>query len=491
MNLIWRLCFFAFVVTIAGRAYTEDLEGLLLSESNSCGYFVTSRANESLQLEARRTVPPLEVVEFRKAQDECQIQDAYVEYALVFFLALRPSTLKYRFKLETRSEPAKFQVNVLLTWKHMTTDPPQAMCDNDGRAFFNKHKLGFVQYAHMHQVWEVNTSASSQEFHDEIKLDFSKGGWEQCVFIPIICKVRPLVHSNVVYQPAEKTLFKGAIHLEAHYAWGSLHPSMFFELVLHLIISIPLCILLFWFARKRAAFRESIMPVQRWFLPLLCLNLSSYGMFIIYLMLANSYGLDAFGWSIPAFTTICVVAKGLTAFAFFVLVLVTAKGWGVVYLKIAKSDCHRILALSIVYVSFMILIRVDREIMLLQPILDLFLWLWILGSLEITRNNLARGSRPEQQGKLNMYKRLHVLVLKSLYIYLCLLLGLAIAIMIIGTAGFDALYLIPPTLAMDLSFLHLLVGFGVLWAPSPITAHFSYLVSRESQQDQDDLTIIL
>ena len=231
------------------------------------------------------------------------------------------------------------------------------------------------------------------------------------------------------------------------------------------------------------------MSMQRVFLITAWLTLFSYGSFAVYLLVANSTGIETCCDPLPPATIMFATIKLLTAFVFLMLMLATAKGWGVVNPQLSRSDRRQILTFAVVYVVVRLLTRWVEQARLLALFVEIFLWVWIFRSIRLTRHDLELSSRPDRHGKLEMYVKLRKLVLVSILTWVLIVSILIITIVMIlarDGKGFGPLSEIPPTLASDVAMLILFLGFGIIWAPSPATAQYSYLASREYGIGEDE-----
>jgi len=176
---------------------------------------------------------------------------------------------------------------------------------------------------------------------------------------------------------------------------------------------------------------------------------------------------------------------------FAVLLLVTAKGWGVVRPKLFPGE-NQMIALfaigSFIIFFFQHYFQNSRELMWMTLVCYVFIFVWIFQALRHTRQSLNLSSRSDRANKLEMYTKLFKLLWIAIQIWaLSIIISIIVIIAVfINHNGLFVGFQIPPKMSWDIALLVLQIGFGYIWAPSPITALYSYsFIRQEAEENQE------
>jgi hypothetical protein len=250
---------------------------------------------------------------------------------------------------------------------------------------------------------------------------------------------------------------------EFNFPWGHLHPEMYSELVLLIVILLPKLGMTVWFFYLCYRYREYVMRQQWLFWGCVGTNTIVTIAYIGYLGEANQTGFRTI-FPAPPQTIFMNFLRSAADLMFGVLVLATAKGWGVVRPKLSRVDLQKIVGFFVMAMAIFVLqhlFRFSLELAWLTIMADLFLGAWIFLSLRATRRDLSLSTRADRANKQDMYLKLSRLLLVSIQIWLlCILVSVLVIILVYQNSGLFVGFQIPPTLSFDLSVLVLLLGFG-------------------------------
>ena len=287
--------------------------------------------------------------------------------------------------------------------------------------------------------------------------------------------------------------FSLIVQNEFIFPWGQLHAEMWSELMLLIVLVLPKLALAAWFYRRCMLFRDSVMRIQWLYLGSLGFSIVSTFAYIGYLGDANISGQKTIFPTSKA-TVGMNFLRTVADLFFTILVLATSKGWGVVRPRLTRVENQKIIAfttLTFFIFALQHLFQHSVELAWMTLACDMFLIIWIFMSLKITMRDLGLSSRLDRTHKLEMYSRLHRLLWISMQIwFMSIFLAIVIVVFVFESmSGLFVGYQIPPTMSWDLAILVLQLGFGFIWAPSTLTALYSYSFLRADQEEQDEVNV--
>ena len=207
------------------------------------------------------------------------------------------------------------------------------------------------------------------------------------------------------------------------YSYGYLEPPMMSELTFLIVLLFPKIILGSWFFVRIRRFREHVLQIQLIFFATLVFSVLSSIVFVVYLSVANAQNFNTC-CPTPGKTVAAFSLKAFSNLLFNMLLLMTAKGWGVVRPNLTKSEQRRI-ALFVAFTVLLFILshtlRPSLEITWLIIMSESFMWVWIFSSLRNTERTLVVSTRLDSKSKLAMYQSLRRLILCSWIFFLFVL----------------------------------------------------------------------
>jgi len=487
-----------------GLAYTVE-DGDNLTETETCNRFVVRPGGENFQMRAY----PVDNAsagdsEWYTATDVSRVCETRVDRAFNQFYELLtsyPTRVKYSFTLKPSTHPQtekeQYRLTVLSSWGDLTDPAVRAECDYEGNAYFVAPSglMGtgdFVPQSVASMDWKPSEEKTFEDQFDlELKGDTDPAPifGEGFLLVPVLCRVRPSPdNASQIVWPARPLRFLVHVSAEIRHWWGLLHPEMWSELVLMSIILVPKFLLVVWFFFRCRMFRDHVMTQQRYFLWISFFSFLATFAFTMFLVSANNNGFNTC-CPTPASSAFFLGLKVMSNIAFNLLVLATAKGWGVVNPKLSPDDQRKITMFFMVTLIIYILSRVLKPnfaLVYLQVINETSVWMWIGISLKHTTIGLNQSARPDRHAKLEMYARLRKLLVLCLILWSLIVTSIVWVILIVyNQQGRLIIYDIPPTLAWDVTLLVMMSGFGWIWRPCPATAQFSYTFARQEEEGID------
>lgn len=273
-------------------------------------------------------------------------------------------------------------------------------------------------------------------------------------------------HHSVHGGPNMDDVVLAKIELSTRYSYGYLEPPMMSELTFLIVLLFPKIVLGTWFFIRIRRFREHVLHIQLIFFGTVVFSVISSMVFIVYLSMANAQNFNTC-CPTPGKTVAAFSLKAFSNLLFNMLLLMTAKGWGVVRPNLTKSEQRRIA----LFVAFTILLfilshtlRPSLEISWLIIMSESFMWIWIFSSLRNTERTLVVSTRLDSKSKLAMYQSLRRLILCS-WVFFLLVLFIIITIVVVVWREQNK-YVgdkIPPSLSWDLTLLLMMIGFARTW----------------------------
>ena len=259
------------------------------------------------------------------------------------------------------------------------------------------------------------------------------------------------------------------------FSWGSLTPQAWFEFIFCLVMLVPKTILVVWFGRLCLSYRENVLKQQKFFLYAAVASLFATLLWVIDFAEANRSGRTACcDRPVPMSAIVLQGVQWITTQTFFILLLATAKGWGVVRPRLDAKEVRNIMLFFFFTVCVFTARRLVRPSLGLETLViaaNAAMWIWVFLSLQSTMRELGQSERPESAIKLSMYRRLRTLTRASLWLIVFILFGI-IGVFFMG--GEMLVYSIPYSLPWELPVFVLMAGFAWLWQPSSATALFAY-----------------
>ncbi|KAH9253343.1 hypothetical protein BASA81_008694 [Batrachochytrium salamandrivorans] len=392
------------------------------------------------------------------------------------------------------SAPIDYKATLLASWGGMLASDElvKFKCDANGDAVFIYSSLKKPTPQRMFtQTWLRNEPNTQMVGGFDLKLDLAVSGAAPMVgdgvlFSLAIC---PIGSSST---EETKRLYDVEMRLQIGFSWGDLHPTMWAEMILLIVVSIPKLALVVWFMRRCWMFKDHVMTQQKCFLFASTFSLASGLAYLLFLLIANQNGMDTTCCPAPIESSILVGFKFASNMVFDLLLLATCKGWGVVVSRLERSDVSKIAAYfvaSMLVYLFSQLFGVSLEIAWLMVLIESGLWVWIFVSLNNTSDALASTGRLDRHAKLEMYASLRSILKRALALWV--LVGVFVIVVVIYCYTkynrLDAVLLVPSTLGWDATLLYLMVSFGYVWRPSPATAAFSYSFARRDDDNAYDM----
>ena len=490
MNLIYLFFFSCLFIKLALSYHVFG--GEYFSETEICNQFKTDVASDVFQLVAKsldnETLSPYDV------QVACGVSEFEIGNGFELYLTSYPSVVRYEVEINPITSNNTYRITLIGFWGDLFSSP-RVECDYDGNAFF---VLPGSSSRHLPQSivtvdWIPDKTLNLQ---DSFELDF--GGvqhgtspvfGEGIEITTVACRIHPEASEKdqKVWIPSQDFKFDATLRMEILSWWGSLHPEMWAELILLAVIAIPKFLLVVWFLYKCRVFQDHVMMQQRLFLNVSIFSFLASLSFLIFLSVANMDGSDTCCPSPPP-TIFFLGLKAMASMAFDLLVLATSKGWGVVHPKLDAKDQRRIFMFFFISLVIYIISRISGNIQMswILVINETAIWLWIFSSLRQTIYDLQISGRLDRHAKLEMYFRLRSLLFVCLGLWcLIILLEIWVIVIVYNQSGRIVIFDIPPTLAWDLSLLAMMTGFAYIWRPSPATAQFSYIGTRQEEDSFD------
>jgi len=409
--------------------------------------------------------------------------------------AYKPSELRYdaviKYPSGTSWQPAqKYRLSICPLWGD-AFPPPRFVCSLSGDAQIENHSVilplpGALKCFHMdHQGPEpwppIPTQTVSFENSAPAHL------YDALVLAATVCMV-----DNTITVIRQGTGFSVEAHTEFRFPWGELHPEMWSELLLVVFLLVPKMAMALWFYKQCTAYRDSVMRIQWLCLGCLLLSLTSNIVFLGYLADSNVTGFRTI-FPAPKQTIFMNFLRTVSDLVFCMLLLATAKGWGVVRPRLTRVEYQKLIAfavLAIIVFALQHFFQQSIELVWMTLACDLFLVTWIFSAVKATKRDLGLSSRVDRTHKLDMYMRLHRLLCTSIQIWaMSIVLAILIVLLVFqNTKGLFVGYQIPPTMSWDLAMLVLQLGFAWIWAPSTMTALYSYTFVRQDLEQEDERT---
>jgi hypothetical protein len=266
--------------------------------------------------------------------------------------------------------------------------------------------------------------------------------------------------------------------ISSHVVWpsGELTPQQFADLSWNGVFLLPRFILAVWLTRQWKEFREYVLTQQKILLVEVWIGLGLALMRVIILGRANETGAHNFNEESLAYGTF-LLFNWINVQVFHVILLLTARGWGVVKPSLQKSDARPVAIYFCTLLVLLLAVFVFHSVLALLVLVflsDVAVWMWIWISLKQTQRQLVEFSRPDSGAKADMYKRLQRLIVRCAGAFVALI----VIFFIVAVFNIKAAALTPESLFEVPGFI-LIAGFAYIWRPSPSTAIYSYFAQRE------------
>jgi hypothetical protein len=419
-------------MTFPGEAYRVT-NGNNLSETETCNQFVTKLGANGYQM---RALPASgddssstgNETDWLTASDVERIcgTTLSLDGGFEMFMTKYPQSVKYWFEFPAvRQVNENYRFTALGSWGDLT-DTVRAECDYEGNAYFVAPNGfagtgDFVPQAVSSMDW--NTT-QAKTFEGSFTLDLKNKDQdadplfgEGFIISAALCRIRP--PSGTPTQklwPSRNYLYSVVFSAEIRHWWGLLHPEMWSELILLAVIAFPKALLVIWFAYKCRTFSDHVMSQQRYFLFISIFSFFSSFAYLMFLVGANASGIDTC-CPTPASSAFFLGVKVMSNMTFNLLVLATAKGWGVVTPRLDPQDQRKIVlffTLSVILYAASRIFKPSLQMAYLLVFNDTVIWLWIFLCLRQTKTDLSLSSRVDRHAKLDMYTKLHRLLLLGL-----------------------------------------------------------------------------
>lgn len=362
-------------------------------------------------------------------------------------------------------------VPVQCSWGFLT------MCDHSGHALFTPTDVQNVQSV-KHFCLPGQANSVEVDSHSSLYLTGEAVARTDSalVFLVALCVIEPTDDDDLSKHQHDSLELKWAA-LELKWAflelkWAALDLWLFNEMVLSFIVAIPQMIMCLWFARKCIEFRAHVMTMQKIFLLLVLLSFLCSTIVGCYLLNVEINGVYNWNTTPATITVVFLLIKVLVTYCFAILLLATAKGWGVVHLFLPLKDKVSIGVFSLLFIGLHFW---PQGLFLVQG----YLLAWIPLSLSATVSELEQSGGNDRHRKLEMYRMLQRFLVMAIAIWIIVAVLMAIA----ASNGYVDLVIVSIA-AWDFALLFLMCGFGYLWAPSPATAQFSFVSSARVMAEE-------
>lgn len=471
----------------AAQAYRDKEYIHSASSDQICQGFVTNASDEF----------HLSTYDGSPASTPCQHGVTPGSLDIPFYLFNYPKHIDFELRGHsslTSSAPINYKATLLASWGGMLASDElvKFKCDVNGDAMFIYSSLKKPTPQRVFtSVWLGNDPNTQMTGGFDLNLDLAVSGdapkvGDGVLFSLAIC---PLGGSSGL---ETVRLYDLEMRLQIGFSWGDLHPTMWAEMILLIVVSIPKFALVVWFMRRCWMFKDHVMTQQKCFLFASTFSLAAGLAYLLFLLIANQNGMDTTCCPAPIESSVLVGFKFASNLVFDLLLLATCKGWGVVVSRLERSDVSRIVAyftVSMCVYLFSQLFGVSLEIAWLMVLIESGLWVWIFLSLNHTSDALASTGRLDRHAKLEMYASLRSILKRALALWL--VVGVFVIVVVIYCYTkynrLDAVLLVPSTLGWDATLLYLMVSFGYVWRPSPATAAFSYSFARRDDDNAYDM----